>query len=338
MHFILRRLWQWTKELPGRPGNRKMWIPKSVGDYFARMRGAQHYRGTIGPPPPVLIWSFFSGFTSFISIMVLGLITKYGAAIKDHHLPFAIAPAGASAVLIFAVPASPLAQPRNVVLGHMIAALIGTFMHALFLNVAESFRWMPGALSVGISIWLMGLTNCYHPPAGATAFIGGYSAPEIKIVGWWFPLYPVLPVSLIMVLVGIILNNFCRVYPIYWFTPVHLSKVHASAPALMSAPGSVIGTAQNRKPLETTHPNLETQAPQTSHGTSAQSSISSSLSSSSPSSSSLSRNVEDVVNDTAGNEAEAETSWMRLRIRELEKEIERLHAHHLQELTRLKTA
>ncbi|PIA17297.1 HPP-domain-containing protein, partial [Coemansia reversa NRRL 1564] len=177
------------------------------------------YRGKIEPPPPMLIWSLFSGFTSFIGIMILGLITKYGAAIKDHNLPFAIAPAGASAVLIFAVPASPLAQPRNVIVGHIIAALIGTFMHALFLNVADSFRWMPAALSVGISIWLMGLTNCYHPPAGATAFIGGYFTPEIKAVGWWYPLYPVLPVCLIMVFTGVILNNFYRVYPVYWFTP-----------------------------------------------------------------------------------------------------------------------
>ncbi|KAJ2076743.1 hypothetical protein H4R24_005528, partial [Coemansia sp. RSA 988] len=321
--------------LPGRPGNRKLWIPKSVGDYFARMRGAQHYRGTMKSPPPMLIWSFYSGFTSFISIMVLGLISKYGTSIKDHHLPFAIAPAGATAVLIFAVPSSPLAQPRNVILGHMIAAIIGTFMHALFLNVTDSFQWMPAALSVGISIWLMGLTNCYHPPAGATAFIGGYNAPEIITVGWWYPLYPVLPVSLIMVCVGIILNNICRVYPTYWFTPVHLSKVQTSEPPLMSAPGPVIPTGQSSKPEETPHLSLGTQELQTAHGTSTQSATSLS---SSTSSSSLSQNVEDVVNEDAGNEAEAGESWMRLRIHELEKELERLQAHHLQEITRLKTA
>ncbi|KAJ2780764.1 hypothetical protein H4R18_003276 [Coemansia javaensis] len=234
MWFVMRRMWQWTAALPGERGRRGLRLPRSVCDYARRMRGAQRYRGDAGPPPAQLVWSAFSGVTSFVAIAVLGLIHKYGAAIRDHHLPFAIAPAGATAVLVFAVPASPLAQPRNVVCGHMIAALIGTFMHALFAHVAPSFRWMPGALAVGVSIFLMGLTSCYHPPAGATAFLAGYFSPDIERVGWWFPLYPVLPMSLIMAAVGVILNNICRVYPLYWFTPAPRAKAGdaGQAPAL----------------------------------------------------------------------------------------------------------
>ncbi|KAJ2128201.1 hypothetical protein GGF48_002953 [Coemansia sp. RSA 921] len=231
MNFVLRRFVQWVKSLPGTRGHRMLWLPRSASDYMLRMRGAQHYKHDIPSPPPVLIWSIFSAVTSFISIMTLGLIHKYGSAIHNHNLPFAIAPAGASAVLIFAVPASPLAQPRNVIVGHIIAALVGTFAHALFLHVEDSLRWLSGALAVSVAIGLMGLTNCYHPPAGATAFIGGYFGPDIERVGWWYPLFPVLPVAFIMVGIGLILNNMCRVYPVYWFTPVHVRRPHDSIEA-----------------------------------------------------------------------------------------------------------
>ncbi|KAJ2297301.1 hypothetical protein IWW54_006804 [Coemansia sp. RSA 2705] len=259
--------------------------------------------------------------------MVLTLIHKYGAAIKDHHLPFAIAPAGASAVLIFAVPASPLAQPRNVIFGHMIAALMGTFMHALFKHVAESFRWMPGSLAVGISIGLMGLTNCYHPPAGATALLGGYFSPDIEAVGWWFPLYPVLPVSLIMVAIGLILNNICRVYPIYWFTPVHVHKMHAEPThhGEPKPPGSLRAA-----------PTAGAAGGPRAQGSSL--SLVSSTSSQRRSSGSSASNPEAEVNDAAGNELDAEMAWLRTRVRELERELEAHRLHHANEPLRCNTA
>ncbi|KAJ2773773.1 hypothetical protein IWQ57_001136 [Coemansia nantahalensis] len=231
---VTRRLREWVVALPGERGRRGLRLPRTPWDYLQRMQGAQRYKGDKDLQPPMLVWAVFSGVTSFVAIAVLGMVQKYGPAIRDHHLPFAIAPAGATVVLVFAVPAAPLAQPRNVVGGHLIAAIIGTFMHALFANVADSFRWMPAALAVGISIGLMGLTNCYHPPAGATAFIAGFFAADIERVNWWFPLYPVLPVSLILVGLGVLLNNICRVYPTYWFTPAprHKAAVPPSPPIL----------------------------------------------------------------------------------------------------------
>ncbi|KAJ1992708.1 hypothetical protein GGI25_002041 [Coemansia spiralis] len=307
MHFIIKRLWQWIKSLPGKPGGRKIWFPSSAGDYFVRMRGAQHYKREVGPPPPVLIWAFYSGFTSFIAIAVLGIIQRYGAAIKDHHLPFAIAPTGASAVLIFGVPSSPLAQPRNVIIGHMISALIGTFMHELFKHASNSFLWMPGALAVGISIGLMGLTNCYHPPAGATAFIAGYSLPDIQSVGWWFPLYPVLPIVIIMVCIGIILNNFSHVYPVYWFTPVHLSHPIANIPSAPTRSTEAKSTEiedEEEKP----HSEISPSTPNTS----------------SSSSSSEYDNVQEKVIEQTTNDGDAERAWMQVRISELEKELNTL--------------
>ncbi|ORX72680.1 HPP family protein, partial [Linderina pennispora] len=183
------------------------------------------------PPPPVLTWSVFSGVTSFLGMATIAMIQKYGAAIKNHDLPFAIAPFGATAVLVFGVPAAPLAQPRNVLVGHVLSALVGIFVHEIFKHVDDSLMWLPGALAVGIAIGLMGLVNCYHPPAGATAFLAGMASPEVKRVGWWYPLYPVLPVALIMVAVSVILNNLCRVFPVYWLTP---AKMPAEEPASAS--------------------------------------------------------------------------------------------------------
>ncbi|KAJ2744401.1 hypothetical protein GGI20_003006 [Coemansia sp. BCRC 34301] len=223
MHFVFRRLSQWIRALPGKPGHRGVWIPASFPEYARRMRGVQCYQAEIKPAPPVFAWAIFSGLTSFIAMAVLGMITKYGAAIKDHHLPFAIAPAGASAVLLYGVPSAPLSQPRNVLVGHIIAALIGTFMNQLFKNSPESLHWLPGALAVGVSIALMGLTNCYHPPAGATAYLAGFYSPDAVRVGWWFALYPVFPVVLIMIAIALLLNNLARVYPVYWFTAVHMT-------------------------------------------------------------------------------------------------------------------
>ncbi|KAJ1770734.1 hypothetical protein LPJ74_002937 [Coemansia sp. RSA 1843] len=247
-----------------------------------RMRGVQCYKRETRPPPPMLIWAIFSGFTSFLAILVLGVISKYGAAIKDHNLPFAIAPIGASTVLVFGVPSSPLAQPRNVIVGHMIAAVTGSLMHQIFKHTSDSFGWMPGSLSVGISIGLMGLVNCYHPPAGATAFIAGFSTSDFARVGWWFPLYPVLAQVLILVALGVLFNNVARIYPVYWFTSAEFT--HQVAPNRSPTKGSA----------EDEDSSDESMASDT--GT--------------PSSSGSARGIEQRINDMTSNEADAEWAWM----------------------------
>ncbi|KAJ1737851.1 hypothetical protein LPJ72_000085 [Coemansia sp. Benny D160-2] len=314
MHFILKRLWQWTRSLPGTPEQRRIWLPSSAADYAARMRGAQRYRGKPQPPPPpaMLVWAGFSGLTSFAAILVLGVIGKYAGAIKHHELPFAIAPIGASAVLVFGVPSSPLAQPRNVVVGHMVAALTGTFVHEIFRHTHESLWWLPGALSVGISIGVMGLANCYHPPAGATAFIAGFATPDFARVNWWFPLYPVLPQVLILVALGILFNNLARVYPVYWFTTASPARQPAQSPATPAA--SVAEEEENAAGSKDGSDRSSSSAGSSSHETSPglrQTPFSGGT-------------MEQGVVDATGNEADAERAWMLARIRVLEAEADRL--------------
>ena len=101
-------------------------------------------------------------------------------------LPAIVAPVGASAVLVFAVPASPLAQPWPVVGGNMVSALVGVTAFRLCPDPT-----MAAGLAAGAAILLMSLLRCLHPPGGAaelTAVIGG---PAVHAAGFGFPFFPV---------------------------------------------------------------------------------------------------------------------------------------------------
>ena len=80
--------------------------------------------------------------------------------------PLLIAPMGASAILLFAVPASPLAQPWPVIGGHMVAALVGvTIAHLV------GTPMLAAPLAVALSFGAMTIFRCVHPPSGAIALI-----------------------------------------------------------------------------------------------------------------------------------------------------------------------
>ncbi|MFC4655803.1 MULTISPECIES: HPP family protein [Rheinheimera] len=100
-----------------------------------------------------------------------------------------MAPFGATAVILFALPDSPLARPLNVIGGHFLATLV-----ALVLLHQFGQSTLVTALAVGISIGLMVLLHITHPPAGATALLVMLTTPD-----WWFLLNPVLTGSTVMV-------------------------------------------------------------------------------------------------------------------------------------------
>ena len=123
--------------------------------------------------------------------------------------PLIVAPMGASAVLLFAVPASPLAQPWPIIGGNTISAAIGI---AVALHVPDPL--LATGLAVGLAIAAMSLTRSLHPPGGAaalTAVLVGLSGPH---GGWLFPFVPVALNSVLLVVLGIVLNKFAgRNYP-----------------------------------------------------------------------------------------------------------------------------
>lgn len=116
-----------------------------------------------------------------------------------------MAPLGASAVLVFALPASPLAQPWQVLVGNTSAALVGMACGVLVGDTA-----LAGALAVGLSIMVMFATRSLHPPGGAVALYVVLSGVDSA----WFALFPVASNSLLLLCLGVAYNRITgRDYP-----------------------------------------------------------------------------------------------------------------------------
>lgn len=147
-------------------------------------------------------WTFIGSFLG------IGLI----AWTQSHSLDkleniFLIGSFGASSVLIYGAIQSPLAQPRNLVGGHVISALIGVCVYKL---IPEQLIWISAPLAVSLSIVAMQMTKTLHPPGGATALIAVIGTPKVKALGFMYVLSPVLSGVLILLLVALIANNLTR--------------------------------------------------------------------------------------------------------------------------------
>jgi CBS domain-containing membrane protein len=145
--------------------------------------------------------------------------------------PWFIAPMGASAVLLFAVPASPLAQPWSVIGGNVVSALVGISCANLIHEPVAA-----AAVAVALSIGLMFTLRCLHPPGGAVAATAVLGGPQVLALGYHFALAPVLANSACMVACALLFNNLLRHhrYP----HVAHLAKLpapgHETADALPS--------------------------------------------------------------------------------------------------------
>ncbi|OOQ61479.1 HPP family protein [Mucilaginibacter pedocola] len=151
-------------------------------------------------------WSFLG------SVIGIGLI----AFIQDKLLTtndnvFLIGSFGASCVLVYGIIESPLAQPRNLVGGHVVSAIIGVTVFKLCPDVI----WLTAPLAVSLSIIGMQYTKTLHPPGGATALIAVSGSAKIKALGYFYVLYPVLAGVTILLIVALVFNNLTskRSYP-----------------------------------------------------------------------------------------------------------------------------
>lgn len=114
---------------------------------------------------------------------------------------------------------SPLAQPRNAILGQLICVITGVSVARLFLlsDKFDDIQWIGGALACAAATALMALTKTVHPPAGATALLAVVDQGMLDL-GWL--LVPVVLLSCaLMLAVALVLNNVERQFPIYWWTP-----------------------------------------------------------------------------------------------------------------------
>ena len=154
-------------------------------------------------PAPVLVnakerWRGALG--AAVGMLVAGLLSQWlGDA--GGLSPWLVAPIGASAVLVFAVPASPLAQPWSVVGGNTVSALVGIACFLLIPNPVVA-----AAVAVALAIGLMFQLRCLHPPGGATALFAVLAHAD----SFQFAAFPVLTNSVLLVFAGMLYNTHDR--------------------------------------------------------------------------------------------------------------------------------
>ncbi len=176
--------------------------------FFSKMKGG-------GQSPPMvsfseIAWSWVGAFLGIIPVAFL----NYNL-FKGDDLVFIIGSFGASAVLIYGAVRSPLAQPRNLVGGHIVSAVIGVIAYKLF----YPYPWFASAFAVATSIAVMHATKTLHPPGGATALIAVIGSEKIHALGFLYVLIPVGVGVMMMLMVALIVNNLARSrkYPEFWF-------------------------------------------------------------------------------------------------------------------------
>ena len=138
--------------------------------------------------------SILAGLFSILTIGILSILTY-----KTEYGVFLIASFGSTMVLLYGYPESPFAQPKNIILGHLITSLVGI----IFLNFVNLPIYLLLPFSVGFGVMLMIALKVTHPPAGGN--------PIIIIMGsvsYDYLLIPVILGSVIVVVFGIVLNKF----------------------------------------------------------------------------------------------------------------------------------
>jgi CBS-domain-containing membrane protein len=179
----------------------------TIPEYILKMKGS-----TKSPPGVGISELAWSWLGSVFGIGLCGYLSSRYFEPKD--LTLIIGSFGASAVLLYAAIKSPLAQPRNLVGGHIISALIGVACFQLFGNTI----WIASALAVSFAIVAMLATKTVHPPGGATALIAVIGGAKVHSLGFYYALVPAGAGAVILLVVALLVNNLSRnrKYPEYW--------------------------------------------------------------------------------------------------------------------------
>lgn len=177
-------------------------------NYFSKMRSVA--RSPERVPASEIFWSWFGGFTGILAVGLAAQLIHFNSIVSL----FLIGSFGASAVLVYGVPNSNYAQPRNLVGGHLVSAFVGVLAYKLLPDPV----YLSAALGVATAIAFMHVTKTLHPPGGATALIAVIGGPEIYQLGFYYVLMPVGVGAVIMLVVALLVNNIPanRKYPHYW--------------------------------------------------------------------------------------------------------------------------
>ncbi len=167
-----------------------------------------------------------SSMAAFAGILLLGVALQL---LSQAGYPLSLmASMAAAAVLLFAVPHSPMAQPWSLVGGNLLSGMVGWACSLLIPDPV-----LAAACAVGMAVLVMHLLHCLHPPGGATALIMVLGAGEFHQHGWQWAASIVLANTLLFLLLVLIINNLIpgRRYP-----QRHASTARASSPHVVGSP------------------------------------------------------------------------------------------------------
>lgn len=154
-----------------------------------------------------IMWSWIG---SFLGIMIISNMHNYLQLLSRGDFSLMIGSFGATAVLAYGATDSPLAQPKNIIGGHILSAIVGVTAFKVF----GGNIWFASAVAVSTSITLMQITKTLHPPGGATALIAVIGGSQIHSLGYIYPIAPVGVGATVMVLIAIFINKISgRKYP-----------------------------------------------------------------------------------------------------------------------------
>lgn len=150
---------------------------------------------------------------SALAMLCISTLDAY--SVGPQNVPLLMGSFGASAVLVFGAIHSPLAQPRNLVGGHFLSALVGVTSQMLFGNIP----WLAASMAVACAILVMQATKTVHPPGGASALIAVVGGDPIHQLGYGYAFNPCLLGACIMLAVGVVVNRLApnRPYPRKWW-------------------------------------------------------------------------------------------------------------------------
>ncbi|MBB1398381.1 HPP family protein [Pseudoalteromonas sp. SG44-8] len=164
-------------------------------------------------PMSKIMWSLIGSFLGIYLVAIIGKSLQFDPLTNL----FLIGSLGATAVLVYGAPLAEFSQPRNLIGGHVLSALVGVTVAKLL----TADLMLASALAVSLSVAVMHLTRTLHPPGGATALIAVIGGSGIQQLGYYYVVSPVLFGTTIMLLVGLLVNNLSRNpkrhYPVYWW-------------------------------------------------------------------------------------------------------------------------
>jgi CBS domain-containing membrane protein len=146
------------------------------------------------PVPVTVKWPerLRAGLGALLGLALTGALMHF--TLKDGvAVPLLVAPMGASAVLLFGVPASPLAQPWSIIGGNLVSATVGVTCALLIDDPI-----LAAAVAAGVAICAMFTLRCVHPPSGAVALTAVLGGPAIHSLGYGFVLDPIAVQSFLL--------------------------------------------------------------------------------------------------------------------------------------------